>query len=372
AFLVRPLGAIFFGHLGDRMGRRISLLACISLMGVASTIIGLLPTYAQIGAWAPALLVLMRLLQGFSAGGEVGGAATYIREWAPEHLRPFYISFIPSVAQIGKALAAAMAGVAAALTTPEAMADWGWRIPFLLTFPLAILALALRTRVGESPEHAAASAAAPAVAGAPSPFRSLMVDHRAQLAKVVIISAIQSIGTYLGTVYVATYLSVVLGFSKASSSMIVLVAVLVAAVAMPIFGYLSSRLGGRWLLLWSYVMYALVSIPSFMLMAQNSFALAIAGLCLGMLPYALCQVGTYSVIPEFFPAEVRHSGVAFGHSVGAVIGGASMPFLATVLINWSGNTMVPAYILSGAGLIGFVIVTLFVRHQSAGHSHLYQ
>ena len=119
AFVVRPIGAIFFGRLGDRKGRRTSLIASVTLMGLAGFVTGLLPGYAQIGVWAPALLVLMRILQGFSTGGEIGGAASYIREWAPPKRRPLYISFIPSVAQLGKALAAGIAAlVALALAGP--------------------------------------------------------------------------------------------------------------------------------------------------------------------------------------------------------------------------------------------------------------
>ena len=147
AFLVRPLGAIAFGWLGDKLGRRFSLIASITLMGAAATLIGLLPGYAQIGVWAPILLVVLRMLQGFSAGGEIGGAASYIREWAPHKRRALYISFLPSIAQFGKGLAAAIAGLAAATLTDPEMLSWGWRIPFLLALPRGISGLYMRLSI---------------------------------------------------------------------------------------------------------------------------------------------------------------------------------------------------------------------------------
>lgn len=369
AFLVRPLGAIYFGRLGDKVGRRKSLIACITCMGLAAGLTGLLPGYAQIGIWAPVLLVALRLLQGFSTGGEIGGAASYIREWAPERRRSLYISFVPSIGNVGKGLAAGITALVAATVPTEVMLDWGWRVPFLLAIPLGALVLVARLKVEDSPEYVENSAKQQD--SDRRPVRELFAGHRAALAKVVAIALVQNIGTYVGTVFVAVYLSDVLDFSKAASSTIVLVAVLLAAVLIPVAGQVGARVGGKSLLVWSYLAYIVIVIPSFMLMGLGSVGLAVLGLGLSMIPYALCQAGTYTTIPEFFPVQVRHTGVAFGHSVGAVIGGGGGPYLATWLIDTTGNNLIPAFILVLAGALGLAVAAM-VRRSPENVTHLYR
>lgn len=371
AFVVRPLGAIFFGWIGDRVGRRTSLVGSILLMSVAAGFIAALPTYAQIGIWAPILLGVLRMLQGFSAGGEIGGAASYIREWAPIERRNLYISFIPSIAVLGKGSAAGLAALAATLVPAEAMESWGWRIPFMIAVPLGILCLIMRLKIEDSPEFTASAATAKETTG--SPFGRLIGEHRKPLTKVFFISLVQNMGTYIGTVYVAVYFSTVLGYTKAEASYIVLIAVVAAAFLIPAAGQLGNRIGAKRVLVSSYVFYIVVTIPSFMLMNNGSVALAMIGLLIGMVPYALCQAGTYASMPEFFPVEVRHTGVAFGHSVGAVIGGAGGPYFATWMIDATGNTLVPAYMLVVFGVMGLAVVLGAVRTNTATTaSHLYR
>jgi MHS family proline/betaine transporter-like MFS transporter len=362
AFLVRPLGAIGFGWLGDKVGRRASLIASITLMGAAATLIGLLPGYAVIGVWAPILLVALRMLQGFSAGGEIGGAASYIREWAPPSRRSLYISFLPSIAQLGKGLAAAFAGLAAATLTDPQMFEWGWRIPFLLALPLGIIGLWMRLSIEDSPEFESKKDDTAVKQG--QPFAELISTYPRALFKVILISLVQNIGTYIGTVFIAAYFSSILGYTKGQASTIVLIAVILAAFLIPLAGQLGSNRGAKSVLRLSYLAYAVLSVPSFMLMQQGSVNLAIAGLALGMIPYALCQAGTYSVMPEFFPMHIRHTGVAFGHSVGAVIGGGAGPYFATWLIGATGNQYAPAYILCVAGFIGLIVISTVRKNAS--------
>ena len=370
AFIVRPLGAVFFGRLGDRKGRRVSLIASITCMGAAATLTGLLPGYAQIGVLAPILLVLLRMLQGFSTGGEIGGAAAYIHEWAAPNRRSLFVSLIPSVAQLGKGLAAGLAALAAAMMPAADLAAWGWRIPFLLALPLGILCLVMRLKVEDSPEFQAINKTPAGTSHAP--FKEVLARYPKALAKVTSISLVQNLGTYIGTVFVAVYFSEVLGFTKGESSTIVLLAVLFAALLIPMAGQLGSRIGSRKVLLWSYVAYVAITIPSFAMMNQGSFVLALLGLGMGIIPYALCQAGTYGAMLEFYPTRVRHTGVAFGHSVGAVIGGGAGPYLATYLIDLTGNTFVPAFILVGAGALGLLVVGLTVKANSDPSSHLYR
>jgi MHS family proline/betaine transporter-like MFS transporter len=339
-------------------------------MGVAATLTGLLPGYAQIGVLAPILLVLLRMLQGFSTGGEIGGAAAYIHEWAAPNRRSLFVSLIPSIAQLGKGLAAGLAALAAAMMPAADLAAWGWRIPFLLALPLGILCLVMRLKVEDSPEFQAINKTTEGTSKAP--FKEVLTKYPKALAKVTSISLVQNLGTYIGTVFVAVYFSEVLGFTKGEASTIVLIAVLFAALLIPMAGQLGSRIGSKKVLLWSYVAYVAVTIPSFAMMNQHSFVLALLGLGLGIIPYALCQAGTYGAMLEFYPTRVRHTGVAFGHSVGAVIGGGAGPYLATWLIDLTGNTFVPAFILVAAGALGLLVVGLTVRANSDPSSHLYR
>ncbi|QHE73402.1 MFS transporter [Rhodococcus sp. WAY2] len=368
AFAVRPLGALCFGWLGDRVGRRASLMASIGLMSVAAALTGMLPGYAQIGVAAPILLVVFRMLQGFSSGGEIGGAVSYIREWAEPHRRPLYISLVPSLGVLGKGAAAGIAALSASFLPSEAMEAWGWRIPFLLAVPLGILCLYLRLSIEDSPEYTASKADNTATT---RPLKLLLAHHRAPLAKVVAIAVVQNTGVYLGTVFVAVYFSNILGFSKGQAATIVLLAVVAAAMFIPVAGLLGCRVGAKKLLTISYIVYAAVTIPSFLLMGQHSVTLAVIGLVIGMVPYALCSAGTLTLLPEMFPVQVRHTGVAFGHSVGAVLGGGLSPFVATWLIDVTGNNLAPAYILTGSGILGIAIVLGAVRNATTG-AHLYR
>ncbi|MGJ3402469.1 MFS transporter [Glutamicibacter sp. Je.9.36] len=369
AFVVRPAGALVFGHIGDKYGRKASLIGSVILMSVAAALIAVLPTYAQIGLWAPLLLCICRMLQGFSAGGEIGGAASYIREWAPAQRRNFYISLIPSVAVMGKALAAGLAALAATLVPAAAMLEWGWRLPFLLAIPLGIACLIMRLKIEDSPEF---SQKAASETREHTPLKEMFRDHRPALAKVFSIALVQNVGTYIGTVFVATYFSSILGFSKAQSSTIVLIAVIAAAFFIPVAGQWGTKIGSKKILVISYLAYIVITIPSFSMMNAGSMKLAILGLLLGMIPYALCQAGTYASMPEFFPVEVRQTGVSFGHSVGAVLGGAGAPYIATWLIGSTGDTLVPAYMLVLFGLIGLAVVLGTVRTNGTSLSHIYR
>jgi MFS transporter, MHS family, proline/betaine transporter len=366
---VRPLGAVFFGHLGDRFGRRGALVASISLMCAAAGLIGVLPTYAQIGVFAPILLVILRMLQGFSAGGEIGGAASYIREWASPERRPLYVSFIPGVAVFGKATAAGVAAVIATAVPDATMEAWAWRIPFLIAIPLGILCLVLRLKVEDSPEF---SALQNRDKTQDRPFTAMIRGHRGALAKVIAIATVQSIGTYVGTVFVASYLSSVLGFSKSNAAVTVLIATVIAAFLILGCGWLGMKVGSRKLLVISYLTYMAITIPAFLLMGMDSLGWAVFGLSVSMVPYAINQAGTYSILPEFFPTEVRNTGVSFGHSTGAVIGGGGGPYAATWLINATDNVMVPAYVLVGFATFGLLMVLIGVRRTPEGTSYLYQ
>jgi MHS family proline/betaine transporter-like MFS transporter len=367
AFIVRPLGGIFFGHIGDRYGRKPTLLATVLLMGFSSTAIGLLPTYASIGVAAPVLLITFRLLQGLSAGGEIGGAASYIREWAPPQRRALYISFIPGIAVLGKATAAGMAGIAAAMFAKDSP-DWAWRVPFLAAFPLMLGCLWIRLKIEDSPEFKALQTAG---ALSKAPFGELFRAYPASLAKLMLFALVQTVGTYIGTVYVAVYMKAVLKMPQSQVGFIVLIAITCAAVLIPVFGWVTDRVGAKKVLAASYCFYIVLSYPMYSLMGPDSFMLSVFALVVTMLPYTLCQAGSYLMYPELLPTRVRSTGVSFGHSFGSVIGGGLMPYLATALIAWSGDIMVPTYMLMANGALGLFVI-LSVRDAAASDARKYR
>ncbi|MFJ4264370.1 MFS transporter [Paenarthrobacter nicotinovorans] len=274
---------------------------------------------------------------------------------------------MPSVGVLSKAGAAGVTALIASAMPAADLESWGWRVPFLLAIPLGIVCLIMRLRIEDSPEFTASKLENKTDE---KPFKALMARHRGPLGQVIVIVTIQNVGTYLGTVFVAVYFTTVLGFSKADSSLIILFALVVAALLIPVGGLLGNRIGSKKVLYYAYAAYAVVTLPSFLLMNQHSVSLAVLGLLVGMIPYILCQVGTYAALTEFFPVQVRHSGVAFGHSVGAVIGGGLSPYLATWLIDATGNTFIPAYILAGFGVLGIVFLR-WVRPNPGG-SHLFR
>lgn len=352
AFIIRPLGGLFFGRIGDRYGRKVSLLATVILIGCACTAIGCLPTYDQIGIWAPVLLVLCRALQGFSAGGEIGSAASYIREWAPANRRSLYLSLVPSVANIGKACAAGMAGFAAWCFTGDAgeASNWTWRVPFLMGLPLMLGCLYMRLRIEDTPDFDNMKKEG---ALSKAPIRELVTTYPTSLFKLFMFSLVQNVGTYCGTVYVAIYMRTVLNMPAADVGFTVLVAVTCAAFLIPVFGLVSDRFGSVRTLIACYTGYIVLSYPCYSLMG-HSFGMSIVALVISIVPYALCQAGSYSVYPELLPPRVRSTGVSFGHSMGAVLGGATTPILATWLIDKFSNIMIPAYILMITGALGLI------------------
>ncbi len=352
AFIVRPLGGLFFGRIGDKYGRKVSLLATVILIGVACTAIGCLPTYDQVGILAPILLIFCRILQGFSAGGEIGSAASYIREWAPANRRSLYLSLVPGFANIGKACAAGMAGFAAWMFIGDdgSTSSWAWRVPFLMGLPLMLGCLYMRLRIKDTPEFDNMKKAGGL---SEAPVRELITSYPTSLFKLFMYSLVQNVGTYCGTVYVAIYMRTVLHMPAADVGFIVLIAVTCAAFLIPVFGVMSDRIGPVKTLVACYSGYIVLSYPCYALMG-HSFAMSIVGLIISIIPYALCQAGSYSMYPELLPPKVRSTGVSFGHSAGAVLGGATTPILATWLIDKFDNIMIPAFILMFTGALGLV------------------
>lgn len=359
AYLIRPLGGVVFGHIGDRFGRKRALMATLVCMGVGSTMMGLLPTPAQIGVWATVLLVLVRLVQGFSAGGEVGGSATFISESAPPRRKAIYGSFTPLGSTGGFALAAAVAGIVAALTTDDQLDSWGWRIPFLLALPLTLFCLWVRTRVSETHETDDSDTEQHSPVGAV--FRR---QPRALLQAVAISAAVNGTA-YIGLTYMTIHLSKRLGYDAAPVYWVATLAIGIAALCMPLGGLLGDRIGLVRLMLLGFVGFIVLTYPMMGLMERGLVVATIAYIVI-MLNSVAAQVGAYTLLPQLFDKASRFTGVAMGWNLGVIIAGGTAPYVAVWLVARTGNNLAPAFFVIALAIVGLItVLTVRARHTVA-------
>jgi len=361
AFLMRPVGGIVLGRLGDRIGRRGILLVTVIGMGIATAAIGVLPTASSVGIAAPIMLLLIRLAQGFFAGGEVTGAATYVAESAPEGKRGFYGAFTPVGVAIGGALAAAACGLLSAILSPEEMRTWGWRVPFLLAIAMTVMSAIVRSRVEESltfkqfqtrdkPPQA--------------PLREVLTKHARQVAKVSSLAFGQNVGYWVGLVFMNIYMTTYLKYDKTIVYWIMASVSLSMALLMPFWGGLSDRWGRKRVLTIGFSGYMLLVWPMMVLMDQHSIALAALAMFVIALPLPVVQSVGYPTYAEQFPTRVRYTGMAFSFNIGAILGGGLTPYLATSLISSTGNLKAPALLLVAASLTS-LLTLLTVRETSS-------
>lgn len=354
AYVARPLGGIFFGRLGDRRGRRHALVATVVSMGVACGILGLLPTSSAVGILAPILLVLVRLAQGFSAGGEVGGAATYIAESAPPKRRGFFGSFTPVGSTLGFAVAAAVVGVVALATTDEQMESWGWRIPFLLALPLAYVCLRVRMKLEDTPEF---EEMAEKQQVAKSPLLDTITKNPWSVLRVVGVAIAMNGSGYIGLTYFSVYLIKDLGFSKDAVYWTSAIAIALACATFPLSGMATDRWGRKPVLIGGYLAYVVIALPAFMIMGATESILVIGIVYfLYMVLNGVVQVPAFPLFTELFPRTVRYTGVSLGFNIGTIAAGGTAPYVAAQLVESTGNAMSPAYWVMGVCAIGLLTV----------------
>ncbi|QSE90664.1 MFS transporter [Rhodococcus pseudokoreensis] len=358
AYLVRPLGGIVFGHIGDRFGRKKALMATLVCMGIGSTLMGLLPTPAQIGIWATVLLVVVRLLQGFSAGGEVGGSATFISESAPPNRKATYGAFTPLGSTGGFALAAAVAGVVTALTTDAQMETWGWRVPFLLALPLTLFCLWARTRVSETHDVTKKEEASH------SPVGFVFRKQPRALLQATAISAAVNGTAYIGLTYMSIHLSKQLGYDASPVLWVATIAIGIAALAMPLGGLLGDKIGLTRMMALGFVGFIVLTYPMMGIMETSLFVAAI-GFVVIMMNSVATQVGAYTLLPQLFDRTSRYTGVAMGWNLGVIIAGGTAPFFAVWLVERTGNNLAPSFFVIALALVGLIAV-LTIRNRHIG------
>ena len=334
-FLARPLGGALFGHFGDRLGRKSMLVLTLFIMGVSTFCIGLLPTYASIGVLAPILLIVLRVIQGIGLGGEWGGASLMVLEHAPSDKRGFYTSFVQIGFPIGLVLATSVFALAAKLPDTD-FAAYGWRIPFLLSVVLLAIGAFVRSRVPETPV-----------------FEQLKM--RDGLSKNPVIEAVgKNTGTfliavglklsevswvYLLSVFIVVYATTKLGLPKPLMLDAVLYAALLELVSLPLFGWLSDRIGRRPLYILGALFTIVFAFPLFWMLESRSTVLIFTAIMIAMNFGHGMMFGPESCyFPELFGPNVRYSGASFGFQVSAAIGGGFAPIMATAMVGYFGGT----------------------------------
>ncbi|MCE0767026.1 MFS transporter [Pseudonocardia kujensis] len=362
AFFLRPVGAAVFGRFADRAGRRPVLVLIITLMSGATALIGVLPTYATIGVWAPLLLTVLRVVQGLAAGGEFGGAVSLMAEYAPPGKRGLYGSWSFFTTVIGFVFGAGMATVLIALLPDDALASWGWRIGFLAAAPMGLVALYLRMRVDETPSFRAATAApatpTPAAEAAPEP------GLLRQVLTTVGIVVVYSCTGYTFMVLMPTYLSKTLGMSLEQSYVLTLINGTVAGLVVPFAGAWSDRVGRRAVMLVGTIGTLVLSYPLF-LMLRGGFGAALVALVVAGVLIGLVGGPLPALLSERFPTRTRVTGVALAYAVSVALFGGTAPFIITAVVSATGNSLAAAWYTIACSLI--TLATLLWLRGAATH-----
>jgi MFS transporter, MHS family, shikimate and dehydroshikimate transport protein len=334
-FLARPLGGALFGHFGDRLGRKSMLVLTLFIMGLSTFCIGLLPTYASIGVFAPVLLILLRIIQGIGLGGEWGGASLMVLEHAPADRRGFYTSFV----QIGFPIGLVLATLVFALVTKLQDADfasYGWRIPFLVSIVLLGIGIFIRSRVPETPVFEGLKTRDGL---SRNPVGEVVGKNTRTFLIAVGLKLSEVSWVYMLTVFVVGYATTKLGMSKSMMLDAVMYAALLELVSLPLFGWLSDKIGRRPLFILGALFTIVFAFPLFWMLESKSTALIFAAIMIAMNFGHGMMFGTESCyFPELFGSRVRYSGASFGFQVSAAIGGGFSPIIATAMVGYFGGT----------------------------------
>ncbi|MEG2569215.1 MAG: MFS transporter, partial [Acinetobacter sp.] len=333
-FLARPLGGIVFGHIGDKVGRKKALVITILIVGLGTFCIGLLPTYEKIGVWAPALLIFIRVLQGFGVGGEQAGAVLMTAEYSEPKHRGFFSSWVQIGAPVGFLLPLALFALLNATLSPEAMMDYGWRIPFLLSLLLVIVGLFIRLKIDESPVFAQIRETK---AEESRPLVEVIRDFPGIVVKGVCAKLIEACTFAMFTV-------IVLAYGKANNldanilMETMIVAVIIEIVAIPLMGSLCDRIGRKPVYIMGALLQVVMIIPFFLAINQDNFWLTQLVMILVLsFGHSMCYAPQASYFPELFPTHIRCSGIALIWQLGSLIGSGILGLVAVKILQVTGG-----------------------------------
>lgn len=353
-FLMRPVGAVVVGAYGDRHGRKAALVLTVTLMATATGLVGLLPSYASIGIGAPLLLLLCRLAQGFSTGGEWGGAASFLVEYAPPGRRGFFGSWQQFSVGLGLLSGSGCAYLLSVLLPPEALLAWGWRLPFLFGFLLAPVGYYLRSRAAETPAFERASARREVAA---HPLRAALTTHRAGVLAGFGLTIVWTVSSYLFLTFMPSYVAQTLGMDPRTALASNSVAILILTALTPLMGALSDRIGRKPMLLASSLGYLVLAYPLFLLVtAERSFGALVLAQGVAAVLLAVFSGPGPAMLCEMFPTSVRYTSLSVGYNIAVMIFGGFAPFIATFLVRVTGQPIAPTYYVIAAALVSTVVI----------------
>jgi MHS family proline/betaine transporter-like MFS transporter len=360
AFLMRPIGAIVIGAYGDRFGRRAALVITIGMMAAATGFTGLIPTYNSIGIWAPIALIVCRLTQGFSTGGEWGGAATFLVEYAPTGRRGLIGSLQQISTQIGALSGALSAAVLASVLSQHDFYVWGWRLPFVFGFVLGPIGYYLRRKVAETPafSHVAENHTIER-----SPLATAWRDYRVPMLQAFGLSIIGCIANFIFVVYLVSYMINTMKLPPGSTLSCAVMAGLIIVTLIPFVGHLSDRVGRRPMMLTCALLNLVFAYPLFLLAIRGG---TFAALLTVLVFHALFQVFSTGVIApilaEMFPTRVRFTALSVSYGFAVVLFGGFGPLIATWLVSVTGNPLAPAfYVMTGAAISAIAVLSMKER-----------
>ncbi|AWZ25159.1 MFS transporter [Rhodococcus pyridinivorans] len=348
-FIARPLGGIIFGHFGDRFGRKNAVIITLALMGAGTVGVGLLPTYDQIGIWAPILLVALRVLQGIAMGGEWGGAVLIATEFAPPGKKVLYGAFAQQGSPVGNLLAT-LSFLGLTAMSDATFEDWGWRIPFLASAVLVIVALYIRVRIQETPEMRVAAAAQertklPLVEVLRSHPAALLLGVGAVVAGVAI--------TYVKTTFALAWTTTDLGFTRSDFLLVITLALVAQVLVQPFGAVLATRIDARRAVLWMLGPELVVLPLMFVLIRTGSLTWAIIGMVLATAPHAIYYSALAGILAQVFPTHVRYTGISLSYQISTAIFAGTAPMASQFLLNRAGSI----WPVVGLG-IGYVLISL--------------
>lgn len=364
SFLVRPLGGLFWGPLGDRFGRKSVLALTILLMAGATLGVGMIPDYASIGIGAPVLLVLLRMVQGFSTGGEYGGAATFMAEYAPDASRGFYGSFLEFGTLAGFSFGASLMLGFSLMLGDEAMHAWGWRLPFLIAAPLGLIGMYLRSKMEDTPIFRERADRETQAAPSPGLVRLAGRYRRPMLVVAGLVVALNVVN-YTLLSYMPTYLQRRIGLSNDEALIVPIVGMLFMMVFLPLAGSLSDRVGRRAMWRFSLLGLFVAAAPLYLMMGTGLMGATLGFILLGLL--YVPQLATISAtFPALFPTHVRFAGFAIAYNMSTSLFGGTAPVINSALITLTGNELMPAFTMMLACAVG--LYALRFMPETAGRS----
>lgn len=355
-FLMRPVGAILFGRIADLKGRKTALIISVTLMGIATVLIGVLPTHAAIGALAPVLLTLARLAQGLSLGGEFSASTAFLVEYAPPHRRGLFGSIAYFNSILGSALGGTVVLIAQTTLSAEALESWGWRIPFLLSLPLLLVAMYIRSRVSDSPEFKSHEEAVDAGTTQKLSFRSVLVDYWPAMLRVLGITVGFAITSYTVISFMASYLTTVVGYEGSIVTVVIICAQLIASFAILGFGWVSDKIGRKRTLLLAASSAIIVPILGYSMLWNGIVVGSLAGQLILWIPAVIFCGAAPAAFAEMFPTKVRVSGFGVAYAFGTAIFSGTAPYVSMLLVQTTDNVISPAWYIMASGVISLIVI----------------